>query len=84
MGKYFERLLPPAIWQAYLKTYSDAEYDHVWDAMFTMTDLFREVAQPVADHFGFSYPSGDDARVTAFLRHVRTLPPDAARIYEEV
>ena len=83
LGKYFERLLPPAIWQAYLKTYSDADLEHVWEALFTMTNLFREVAQPVADHYAFSYPSGDDARVTAFLRHVRTLPPDAARIYEE-
>ncbi|MCB0010078.1 MAG: aminoglycoside 6-adenylyltransferase, partial [Anaerolineales bacterium] len=63
--------------------YSDADLEHVWEALFTMTNLFREVAQPVADQYAFSYPSGDDARVTAFLRHVRTLPPDAARIYEE-
>ena len=84
MGKYFERFLPPAIWQAYLKTYSDAEYDHIWDAFLTLTETFREIAEPVAEHFAFGYPSEDDARVTAFLRHVRTLPPGATRIYEEI
>ena len=57
-----------------LHTYSDADYDHTWDALFTMGDLFRRIAIPVAEHFGFTYPYGDDERVTAHLRHVRALP----------
>ena len=46
-----------------------------------MTELFRRVAIPVAEHFGYDYPYGDDQRVSAHLRHVRTLPRDAKEMY---
>jgi aminoglycoside 6-adenylyltransferase len=46
-----------------------------------MCQLFRRVALEVARHFGFDYPEGDDARVSARLRHVRSLPKDAKEIY---
>ena len=56
MGKYLEKYLEPDLWQMLLQTYSDAEYDHIWDALLTMGDLFRRIAIPVAEHFGFTYP----------------------------
>jgi aminoglycoside 6-adenylyltransferase len=64
-----------------LRTYSDADYDHTWDALLSMGDLFRCIAIPVAEHFGFAYPYGDDERVSAHLRHVRLLPRDAKEMY---
>lgn len=80
-GKYLERLLAPEDWQLLLRTYSDADYDHTWDAQETMSDLFRKTALAVAEHFGFDYPHGDDERVSAHLRHVRALPHNAKTIY---
>ena len=81
LGKYFERYLEPELWQMLLRTYSDADYDRTWDALLTMGVLFRSVAMTVAQHFGFTYPSEDDRRVTAHLEHVRRLPGDAVTIY---
>ncbi|HSB65889.1 MAG TPA: aminoglycoside 6-adenylyltransferase, partial [Anaerolineales bacterium] len=81
MGKYFEKYLEPELWQMLLLTYSDADYEHTWDALLAMGDLFRRVAIPVAEHFSFTYPYGDDERVTAHLRHVRVLPRDAKEMY---
>ena len=80
-GKYLERLLPPEEWQALLRTWSDADYDHAWDAQEAMSELFRAKALTVAAHFGFAYPHADDQRVRAHLRHVRALPGDAKKIY---
>ena len=80
-GKYLEQCLEPELWQLLLETYSDADYDHTWDALFTMADLFRRIAIPVAGHFGFTYPYDDDERVTAHLRYVRSLPRDAEEMY---
>lgn len=80
-GKYFKRYLEPELWEALLKTYADAGYDHTWDALLAMGDLFRFVAQSVAGQFGFDYPQGDDDRVSAHLRHVRSLPRTAPAIY---
>jgi aminoglycoside 6-adenylyltransferase len=81
-GKYLERLLEPDLWGSLLRTYSDAEYARAWEALLAMGDLFRKIALPVAEHFGFDYPQGDDERVSAHLKHVRALPPDAKEIYE--
>jgi aminoglycoside 6-adenylyltransferase len=81
MGKYLEKYLEPELWQLLLRTYSDADYDHTWEALLTMGDLFRRIAIPEAEYFGFTYPSGDDERVTAHLHHVRRLPPDAIEMY---
>jgi len=81
LGKYLEQYLEPELWQLLLNTYSDADYDHTWDALLNMGDLFRRIAIPVAEHFGFTYPYGDDECVSAHLRHVRTLPRDAKEMY---
>lgn len=81
MGKYLKQFLEPELWELLLKTYADASYEKNWDALETMGELFRRAAVPVADHFGFEYPFGDDDRVSAYLRHVRQLPKDAEGIY---
>ncbi len=81
MGKYLEKYLEPELWQLLLRTYSDADYNHTWSALLAMGDLFRRIAIPVAEHFGFQYPSGDDQRVTAHLRHVWHLPRKAKEMY---
>jgi aminoglycoside 6-adenylyltransferase len=81
LGKYFQQYLEPELWELYLRTYSDADYDRTWDALFAMGDLFRIAAVRVADHFGYDYPHEDDRRVTAHLRHVRELPRDAKEMY---
>ena len=80
-GKYYSRHLEPKLWEQLLKTYSDAGIENTWQALFAMCDLFRTAAQRVAAHFGFEYPSGDDHRVSAHLRHVRELPADAQQMY---
>ena len=64
-----------------LKTYSDARYENTWEALFTTCDLFRRIAVPMAEHFGFEYPFEDDKRVSAHLEHVRALPRDAKDMY---
>ncbi len=80
-GKYFEAYLEPERWELLQQTYSDAGYEHTWEALFAMTRLFRQLALPVAERFGFDYPHGDDARITAHLHHVRALPRTAQEIY---
>ena len=81
LGKYLEQCLDPQLWQLLLCTYSDAGYEHTWDALMAMSELFRRIAIQVADHFGFTYPYNDDQRVTAHLEHVRNLPQDAKEMY---
>ena len=64
-----------------LKTYSNADYTQTRESLFAMCDLFRRVAAPLADHYGFDYPWEDDRRVSAHLQHVRALPRNAKEMY---
>ncbi|WP_127530636.1 aminoglycoside 6-adenylyltransferase [Paenibacillus kobensis] len=80
-GKYFERYLEPRHWESFAATYSDADYDNIWNALLTMGDLFRDAATDVAEHCGYSYPIEDDRRVWSHLQHVRFLPQDAEGVY---
>jgi aminoglycoside 6-adenylyltransferase len=81
MGKHFKECLDPEIWRLLQSTYADWQSEHIWDSLFTMSDLFRQTAQHVAKHFGFEYPEQDDQRVTNYLWHIRKLPQNAETIY---
>jgi aminoglycoside 6-adenylyltransferase len=81
LGKYFQNYLEPELWELLLKTFADASYENTWDALFATCNLFRKVAVPIAEHFGFAYPFDDDRRVTAHLEHIRALPRDAKEMY---
>lgn len=81
LGKYFNKYLEPELWDMFVGTYADADFENIWRALFTMCDLFRKTAVYVAEHFGFEYPFDDDKRVTSHLRHVKFLPKDAREMY---
>jgi aminoglycoside 6-adenylyltransferase len=80
-GKYLKQYLEPELWDMLLSTYSDGGYAKTWQALFTMSDLFRIMAIQVGEHFMFEYPFNDDERVSAHLRHVKSLPRDAQEMY---
>ena len=81
LGKYFQKYLEPELWDVLLKTFADASYENTWEALFATCYLFRSIAIPLAEHFGFEYPFDDDRRVSAYLKHIRVLPRDAKEIY---
>jgi len=81
LGKYFESCLDHSTWEMLLKTYPDADIEHTWQALFSMTDLFRKIAIPVAEHFDYEYLFESDERVSAYLKHVHHLPRDAKEMY---
>ena len=72
-GKYFQKYLQPESWDLLEKTYADASYERTWEALFAACELFRKTALPVARHFGFEYPHGDDERVFAYLERVESM-----------
>ncbi|MCK5518737.1 MAG: aminoglycoside 6-adenylyltransferase [Alphaproteobacteria bacterium] len=80
-GKHMKKYLEPPLWELLQKTYSDANFDNMWDALETMCVLFRTAAKRVAAHFSIEYPQSEDRNVSSHLRHVRFLPKDATEIY---
>ena len=73
-GKHFHEVFSPKHWKMLLGTFATAEVESVWEALFTMGDLFRECAQEVADAFGFIYPHQDDQQVSQYLSDIKSSP----------
>ena len=82
LGKYLDRYLEPELWKMLVDTYADADYTYTWQALFIMSDLFRIVARKVGEHFDYDYPASDDSRVSAHLRHIKSLSRNAREMYE--
>lgn len=80
-GKYYQRYLEPAMYEKLQATYPVADLQQIWQAVYTMQDLFRTSAQSVATKLGYTYPADWDKNVTAYMQHVQQLPKDAERIY---
>lgn len=79
-GKYYRKYLEPERWARLLATYADADPARTWDALFAMTNLFRDTAQTVAQRFDLTYPQEEDSKVSAFLLQVRALPRTATSL----
>ena len=82
-GKFLQKHLDKPMWLSLLKTYSDAEREHIWESLLVMCELFREIGIEVAQKLGFSYPEIEDAKITEYLRQVRSLPCDAQEVIPE-
>lgn len=76
-GKFLQQHLESDLWALLEKTYADADYEHNWDGLFVMVELFRRTAHAVAEHHQFDYVEQDDERVSNHLHYVRALPLDA-------
>lgn len=71
-GKYFKRLLPREMYDSLRRTYSDAEYAHMWDAAFEMLGLFGKAARAVAERLGYTYDREEESGIRRYMELVRS------------
>ncbi|SDT31286.1 aminoglycoside 6-adenylyltransferase [Microlunatus soli] len=71
LGKGLKQHLPPSIWQAMENTFTGADPEANWTALFAMIDLFATIAREVAEHLGYRYPGDLIANVTEHARRMR-------------
>lgn len=55
--KYFEKLLPPEIYQKLLKTYPTANVENIWKSLKMMCELFDQFSSKTSIALGFKYDS---------------------------
>jgi len=70
-GKYFKKFLPEDIYLKFTKTYSDADYEHMWEAAFEMLYLFDDVAKMVADKLAFAFNISEAQGIESYMKRVR-------------
>jgi aminoglycoside 6-adenylyltransferase len=77
-GKYYKNYLTKEMYELYVKTYSDSDYNNMWSAIYISCELFRKIAQPVAAHFGYTYNITEDTSIIEYLNKVKK---DSLNIY---
>lgn len=70
-GKYFKNLLPEELYKRFEQTYTDASYEHMWEAAFEMLSLFGDVARSVGKSLSFVYDEEEEAGIEQYMRQVR-------------
>lgn len=70
-GKYFKKYLPVAVYERFTKTYSDADYEHIWEANVEMLYLFGDVAREVAEKLQFVYDEEEEKGIERYMQQVR-------------
>ena len=81
LGKYLKSQIDPGLYRDLESTFSNAEFENIWQSLFAMGRLFRKAAEFVAAAHGYNYPEQDDARVSGYISHTWRLPQDAAAIF---
>lgn len=70
-GKYFKKYLPKAIYEKFMETYSNAEYDSVWKAAFDALYLFGNVAREIAAKLEFTYDESEEKGIENYMKQVK-------------
>ena len=79
-AKYLYRYLEKEEYETFLMTYPDANIEHIWRAVFTMCDLFGQVAREIAAKLDYYYEEKDERGARLYLETVYRLPKNAKEI----
>ncbi|RXZ77067.1 aminoglycoside 6-adenylyltransferase [Paenibacillaceae bacterium] len=80
-GKYLENYMTEYNWGKLMSTFAGGSYEAVWEALFTMIELFRSTANEVADRLNYVYPLDEDNNITHYLKQVQHLERGATRLF---
>ena len=80
-GKFYPQYLEPEVYKKFLDTYSDAEMENIWRAVYATMDVFRNSAIYIAEKLNYTYHADWDKNVSEYMLHVQRLPKDAAKVY---
>lgn len=72
-GRGLKQRLRQDLWAELEQTYTGAELESNWTALFLTMNLMRRVAIEVGEAMGFRYPNELEQRVTKYLRWVKAL-----------
>lgn len=79
--KHLQNYLPLKSWSELMETYNWSDYESAWHALMISCRLFDAYASEVGCRFAYAYNSEEAQRSFAFIRHIKTMPENATRIY---
>ena len=68
-----EKLLEKELFAIYQRTYSSAEYEHLWNSFDAVVELWNKTACSVADNCGFKYPESTQKNMMGFIHELKNI-----------
>ena len=72
-GRGLQRYVDAGTWSELEQTYTGADPEANWTALFRTADLFRRVGIETGRALGYTYPHAVDAQVSGYLEQIRQL-----------
>ncbi|HYF33247.1 MAG TPA: aminoglycoside 6-adenylyltransferase [Chitinophagaceae bacterium] len=67
-GRFIKKYVPDNYYQRILQTYSDADIENTWQALFNMMDLFTQTSNEVAQELDFPIDKKEQENASRWLR----------------
>jgi aminoglycoside 6-adenylyltransferase len=71
-GKNMKKYIPLELYQRILQTYPDHKIDNIWNSLFLMIDIFRNIQKEVSDMLGLKYDQTEEDNVIEYLKILRS------------
>ncbi len=68
--KNLEKYVSEDLWKSILSTYEMGSYEELWQALWTLQELFREASRYVATELSFEYPNYDN-NISNFIQKMQ-------------
>lgn len=75
-GRNIKHYVNPDLYNKILSTYPNSEINNIWNSLFTMAELFSELADKIAQAFNFTYNKNEERNVTNYLKRVHFMTPE--------
>jgi aminoglycoside 6-adenylyltransferase len=66
-GKYFKKYLTKEIYEKYVKTYSDSDYENLWNSVYAACELYHITAEKVAKYLNVEYNQNEEDGMRKYL-----------------
>lgn len=70
-GNYFKKYLPENLYEKYKLTFSDSNYENIWNSIFSACDLFHLVAEKVANYLNILYNQNEEDGMLKYMNMVK-------------
>jgi aminoglycoside 6-adenylyltransferase len=70
-GRYFKKFLSETLYEKYKKTFSDSNYENLWNSMFSACELFHYTAEKVAKYLNVEYNQNEENGMLKYLNMVK-------------
>jgi len=70
-GKHLEKYLESEIWNKFVRTYVDANYDNMWQSLFLMCEIFNIIALDIANQYDYKFDQQECNDVVEYLQAIK-------------